>query len=242
MDDALLVKQAIDAIKALEDRLEQLKPGITSDSDNVLPDLAPSWKAKGFPKVGLAVLQHMMACGSDDLISAATAWEFHRDAIKKARAFYPVEYPGEPLRLALWEYGLANYRGFMASTSCADVIDQSFSDFWELKTTYYGEDVLQPNDKQKVISAAQEAKKREKRDKDAWLANLFFNLYLTNPKCTKTDDGYAEAAEELAKQGVFVGWRKLKEAVENSEDSIWADIKEWGVSTSTMRARKKDKK
>lgn len=240
--DNALVEQVIDALRALEKRAEELKPGITNDPDNALPELAGRWKHDGFPKVGLAMLHRMMVKGSHDLLGAATAWEIHRDAIKNARAFYRMEHSDQPLRLALWENGCSRLHGFPPSSSSADIIEDSFSDFYNLKTTYFGEKKLLPNDKQKVTSAAEKAKKVEKRDKSTWLANLFFNLYRTNPKCTKTLDGYAEAAEELAKQGIYVSGDTIKKAVDQSGESIWADLKKWGISTNTVRAKNKGKK
>ncbi|MDQ7734997.1 hypothetical protein QT231_20035 [Halomonas sp. SpR1] len=240
--DNALVEQVLDALKALERRAEELKPGINNDPDNALPELAGNWKHEGFPKVGLAMLHRMMVKGSRDLLGAATAWEVHRDAIKNARAFYPVEYPDEPLRLALWENGCSRLNGFPLSSSSADIIEDSFRNFCKLKTTYFGERALQPNDKKEVKKVAQEVKKKAIKDEKTKAANLVFNLYQTNPNFTKTENGYAEAKEELAKQGIYMAGSTIKKAVEDSKDSIWEDLKAWGVPISTLKAKKKVKK
>jgi len=237
--DNVLVEQVIDALRALEKRAEELKPGITNDPDNALPELAGRWKYDGFPKVGLAMLHRMMVKGSHDLLGAATAWEIHRDSIKNARAFYHTKCSDQPLRLALWESGCSRLHGFPQSSSSADIIEDNFSEFYQLKTTYFGEKALRPNDKKEVKKAAQDIDKKAKRDEKTKAANLVFNLYRTNPNFTKTDDGYAEAEEELAKQGIYMAGSTIKKAVEDSKDSLWQDLKAWGIPTSTVKAKKK---
>lgn len=239
--DNALVEHVIDALRALEKRAEELKPGITDDPDNALPELAGRWKSESFPKVGLAMLHRMMVKGGGDLLGAATAWEIHRDAIKKARIFYHAEHSDQPLRLALWESGCSRLHGFPPSSSSADTIEDSFSDFYELKTTYFGENTLRPNNNKEVKKATQEQKKKEKEKEKDRLANLFFNLYRTNSKFSKTGPGYEEAARELEKQGIYVSGDTIKKAVDNSTNSIWGDLKAWKISTNTIRAKKKGK-
>ncbi|MEL7611248.1 hypothetical protein AAGW18_01985 [Vreelandella titanicae] len=233
--DTALVEQVIDALRALEKRAEELKPSIANDPDNALPELAGRWKTEGFPKVGLAMLHHMMSKGSRDLLGAASAWEAHRNDIKGARAFYPVEYPNEPLRLALWEHGVSRLQGFPASSSSATIIDECFSQFSQLKTVHFGENYLAPNDKNKQV------KPKAKEERNVHLASLFFTLYRSDPKYTKDDSGYEEAAIELAKQGIHVSGKTLGDAVKKSKNSIFYDLKAWGVPVSTIRGKKKAK-
>ncbi|BCB60790.1 hypothetical protein HaloA020_14910 [Halomonas sp. A020] len=240
--DNALVEQVLDALRALEKRAEELKPGITNDPDNALPELAGRWKYDGFPKVGLAMLHRMMVKGGSDLLGAATAWEIHRDAIKKARSFYHAELSDQPLRLALWENGCSHTHGFPHSSSSAEAIENSFSNFYKLETTYFGEEALKPNDKNEVAKAAKDRKKKEKEEEKTKLANLFFNLYRTDPRYSKAGPGYEEAAEELQKQGIYVSGGTIKKAVEQSDNSIWGDFRAWGIPTSTIKAKKKGKK
>lgn len=259
--DNVLVEQVIDALRALEKRAEELKPGITSDPDNALPELAGRWKHDGFPKVGLAMLHRMMVKGSHDLLGAATAWEIHRDAIKNARTFYPVKYPNEPLRLALWEHGLANYRSFPSPSGSAQSISNAFEKLTSYQVEYFGQGELRTTSRQEV------AQRFETKERELLIANWFFQLWSRDPKrypTTRNGMGFLNAADQInewirlfqsdpehyakayhldsqiimsfkEKEGVFVGAATVQR-VYDCPGSMWHQSKLWGLTQSTRKA------
>lgn len=258
--DNALVAQVLDALKALERRAEELKPGITNDPDNALPELAGRWKHDGFPKVGLAMLHRMMVKGSRDLLGAATAWEVHRDAIKNARTFYPVKYPDEPLRLALWEHGLSNYHGFSTPSNSAQSISNAFEKLFSHQVEYFGQGEL------KTISRQTVAHKYETKEKELLIANWFFQLWKDDPKkypTTRNGMGFLNAADQInewirlfqsdpehyakayhlnsqiimsfkEKKGAFVNAATIQK-VYDCPGSMWRQSKLWGLNKNTRK-------
>lgn len=193
--DNALVEQVVDALRALEKRAEELKPGVTDDKDNALPELAGRWKSVGFPKVGLAMLHHMMVEGNRDLLGAASAREVHRDAIKNARAFYPVEFPDEPLRLALREHSLAQSYGFPIATKSGKEIDTHFQMLVQKQVKSYGEKGLKQNNGQTV-------RNRHTKNTHAEIAEWFHKLHMSDPQqYPRSGTGYTAAAAVITDEG-----------------------------------------
>lgn len=269
--DNALVEQVLDALKALERRAEELKPGITNDPDNALPELAGRWKHDGFPKVGLAMLHRMMVKGSHDLLGAATAWEIHRDAIKNARSFYPVKYPDEPLRLALWEHGLSNYHGFATPSNSAQSINNAFEKLFSHQVEYFGQGELSTSSRQAV------AQRYETKERELLIANWFFQLWKGDPKKYPTTSngmvGFENAADQINEwirlfqsdpehyakiyhldsqiiisfsedeNGFFVGAETIRQSLKHP-DCLWQQSRAWGLVKQIRRkaiAKKKGK-
>ena len=259
--DNALVEQVLDALKALEKRAEELKPGITNDPDNALPELAGRWKHDDFPKVGLAMLHRMMVKGSHDLLGAATAWETHRNAIKSARTFYPAEYPNEPLKLALWEHGLSNYSGLPPSSFSSQSISNAFEKLTSYQVEYFGQGELRTTSRQEV------AQRFETKERELLIANWFFQLWSCDPKrypTTRNGMGFLNAADQInewirlfqsdpehyakayhlnsqiimsfkEKKGAFVNAATIQKVYDCS-GSMWHQSKLWGLTKSTRKA------
>lgn len=228
--DDTVVANAIEALKALEARMEELEPGITDDRDNALPELATRWKFDGFPRVGLAALFHMMKKGHSDLVASASEWKIHRDTIRSVRESHPDEHPHEPLRQALVEHGYSRYRHFPPPTSSTDVIDENFVAFAQQEVTTLGEGSIRPNSKQAVSALSTEEKHVE-------IANLFYTWRHAHPgQFPKTPEGYERASEKLEQLGYQgVSADTIKSAVEKAPNSIWADMRILGAKDPTRR-------
>ncbi|WP_087718629.1 hypothetical protein [Salinicola salarius] len=234
IDDAL-VANAIEALSALEARMEEMEPGITSDRDNVLPEMATRWKFDGFPQAALAVLFHMMKKGHTDLVAGASEWKIHRDTIRSVREVYPERYPGEPLRQALVEHGYSRHHNFPPPTSSTDTIDENFVTFAKQKVASLGEGAIKPDTPQAVSALATEEKHIE-------IANHFYTWRHAYPgQFQKTPTGYERASEKLEQLGYRgVSADTIKSAVEKAPNSIWADMRIWGIKDPTRRKKVKN--
>lgn len=211
IDDAL-VANAIEALSALEARMEEMEPGITSDRDNVLPEMATRWKFDGFPQAALAVLFHMMKKGHTDLVAGASEWKIHRDTIRSVREVYPERYPGEPLRQALVEHGYSRHHNFPPPTSSTDTIDENFVTFAKQKVASLGEGAIKPHSGP-VVRSQRLSDERER------IAVRFHELHLNDPdQFPRTGVGYAAAAAVLEDEGFKkTGKTKVERAYTSSD-------------------------
>ncbi|MDR5904009.1 hypothetical protein [Franzmannia qiaohouensis] len=228
-DDAL-VSAAIDALRALENRLEELAPGITEDPDNVLPESAGRWRFDSFPRVGLALLSHMMQTGSHDLVGSASVWEIHRETIQSVRQVYQARYPREPLRLALAEHGYSRYRGFPPSSSSTSEIDRHFIEYAQELVKHYGEGAISPNSGQAVRSRCKEEEYKD-------IAERFHELHTADPEqFPRSGTGYTAAAAVMADEG-FKKVSKTKVESAYTSSDLYLSAVMFGVLKSPKSRR-----
>ena len=228
-DDAL-VKKAIDALRALENRLEELAPGIADDPTNVLPESAGRWKHEPFPSVGLALLLRMSQTGGHDLVGAASAWEIHRATIESARQVFRDRYPREPLRLALVEHGYSLYRCFPPPSASAREIDRHFVEFGQELVKHYGETGIRPNTGQAVST-------RHKEDEYRDIAERFHELHMADPEqFPRSGPGYTAAAAVMADEG-FKKVSKTKVESAYTSSDLYMSAVMFGVLRSPKNKR-----
>lgn len=192
--DAELVAQAIDALRALEYRLEELAPGIADDSDDVLPSPRGRWRHEPFPRMGLALLFRMLQTGGQDLEGAASAWSLYRDTMQAGRGEQHKRYPREPLRLALWEHGCAHHWKFPPPSSSADAIADAFDELRNRQVEYFGQGRLGTLKRQEV------ATRYEAYERALLVANRHYALWRSDPKryaSTAGGIGLVNAAEVI---------------------------------------------
>lgn len=196
MDDVALVKQALDALLAMEDRLEELAPGITDDPDAVLPEPGGRWKHEGFPRAGLALLFRMMQTGSQDLEGTASAWKLYQDAMRDGREKHRGRYRAhEPLRLALWEHGCARHWRFPPPSASCDAIESAFAELRDQQAEYFGQGLIQGNSGNAVGS-------QRTREKHKDIAERFHELHMTDPEqFPRSGAGYTAAAVVMTDEG-----------------------------------------
>lgn len=254
--DAELVQQALDALRALEDRLEEVAPGITDDHDGVMPEPGGRWKHEDFPRVGLALLFRMMQTGGSDLEGAASAWKNYRDTMKAGRVGHREHYPRDPLRWALWQQGCAQRWRFPPPTSSTEEIEDAFNELRGRQVQHFGQGRLEAHTRQVVASA------HETPERTLLIANRYFELWQSDPrKYASTTDGLGldraadvinadirrwqrdperYAGEHLTTpqvirsftpnaDGVFVGRETLRKAKKHPE-SLWQQSKALGLN------------
>lgn len=178
MDDAELVKQVFDSLNALENRLEELKPGITQKAAYPSADAGAA---------GLSAIFHIMRQKCD---LEATARHLEQHCLDLERVQESSKKP--PLEISLDEISEASHNHFLPPQIAMNTLDYAFLRFQNKQDAYLGDNGGMKRTTQQEIRMA------KTRDERRNLAGWFYALRQQDPKTYPINEkGYAEAADVL---------------------------------------------
>lgn len=184
MDDAALVKQAMDALRALEVRAEELAPGITEE-DDVYP---------GGGMAGLSLIYHIMRTecsieeASKHLEEHCRELEIVQTDYRKARA--------EPLRLTLEEIDLAGSNHFPPPQVAMNTLNYAIARISQGRDAYLGQ-----HGGMERTDGREMQKQRTERQRQH-LARRFADLHQSDPaEYPVSKIGFARASATLEDTG-----------------------------------------
>ncbi|MGO2133106.1 MAG: hypothetical protein ACTH3D_09435 [Halomonas sp.] len=180
MDDDALVKQALDALRALEDRLDELAPGITEE-DDVYP---------GDGMAGLSLIYHIIRTECS-LEEASRHLEEHCRELEIVQTDYR-KARQEPLRLTLEEIDLAGCNHFPPPQVATNTLMYAIARVSEGRDAYLGQHGGL------VRTDGREMQRQRTSRQRHHLAGQFFALRQQHPgQYPLTDEGYRLGADVL---------------------------------------------
>ncbi|MGO2878927.1 MAG: hypothetical protein ACTIDT_03095 [Halomonas sp.] len=203
MDDELL-RNAVESLTAIEQRLEELYPGIT-EVENVYPGLE-----KG--RAGMALLFHVLRIGCD-FDTAAKHLDQHREELSWLQENYQLART-EPLRLSLDEISLAACNHFPPPQLAMNTLNYAFMRVKQNDDAYLGEH----GGMKKTEQARRKRQKARTKQQGGELASAFYALHQDDPKQYPiSDNGYLAAEQALNSTQ-----DKIRTAVKNANPHLKA--------------------
>lgn len=183
MDDELL-RNAAESLTAIEQRLEELYPGIT-EVENVYPGLE-----KG--RAGMALLFHVLRIGCD-FDTAAKHLQQHCEELERLQENEHMART-EPLRLSLEEVSSASDNHFPPPQVAMNTINHAFTRVTQNEDAYLGEH----GGMRKTEKAGRKRQKAHTKKQGLELASAFYALHQQDPKKYPiSDNGYLAAEQAL---------------------------------------------
>lgn len=183
MDDDLL-RNAVEALTKIEQRLEELYPGITEEED-VYPVLE-----KG--RAGMALLFHALRTGCD-FDTAAKHLKQHCEELERLQENVHMART-EPLRLSLEEISSASDNHFPPPQVAMNTLNYAFTRVTQNEDAYLGEH----GGMKKTEKAGRKRQKAHTKQQGLELAGAFYALHQQAPKKYPiSDNGYLAAEQAL---------------------------------------------
>ncbi|MDW0358969.1 hypothetical protein Q8G38_06520 [Halomonas venusta] len=183
MDDDLL-RNAVEALTKIEQRLEELYPGIT-DEEDVYPVLE-----KG--SAGMALLFHALRTGFD-FDTAAKHLKQHCEELERLQENVHMART-EPLRLSLEEISSASDNHFPPPQVAMNTLNYAFTRVMQNEDAYLGEH----GGMKKTEKAGRKRQKARTKQQGHELVGAFYALHQQDPnKYPIGGSGFLEAAKTL---------------------------------------------
>lgn len=217
MDDELL-SNAVESLTAIEQRLEELYPGIT-EVENAYPGLEQG-------RAGIALLFHVLRVGCD-FDTAAKHLNQHREELGWLQENDQLDRT-EPLRLSLDEISLAACNHFPPPQLAMNTLHYAFIRIENYDDAYLGEH----GGMTKTGQAGRKRQKSRTQQQQSKLAGGFYALHQDDPKQYPiSDNGYLAAEQALNSTQ-----DKIRTAVKNENPILKAGWKS-GFPAPPLKSR-----